>query len=362
MRRLPGVTVATGALCSRTVAPRWKGALGYLAAAGWACAGGGATLTPSTCNSAAGWPARACAFLWALRQAPRVHGHNAVPHGFTGQRHAPTERIARLARTLVFVSRFSRRRLHRPLRRGLSRQVEAPGRSASLLSCRGCRRCPTGPRRRPRRWSAGARSKPYKGVELFAELARSRAHPRDAGLGLEIHGAWAPELAGLTAELGARRAHRGRLPRRAAAAAAAGAQRRLPPAVPRGDPVGSAVLAAASRPRLLLHRRRRPRRLPAPLRPARRCCCASAAPMRSADALEPPATRPGGIATALQAARTPPPWATTNAGDRRRLRRRARGLTGAMPQSRGFAGTARPAQSPAVRPSGRREPKPPNCP
>ena len=42
--------------------------------------------------------------------------------------------------------------------------------------------------------------KPYKGVELFAELARSTTL-RAAGLGLEIHGTWAPELAGLKAEL-----------------------------------------------------------------------------------------------------------------------------------------------------------------
>jgi glycosyltransferase involved in cell wall biosynthesis len=42
--------------------------------------------------------------------------------------------------------------------------------------------------------------KPYKGVELFAELARSK-RIRDAGLGLEVHGQWASELASLKAEL-----------------------------------------------------------------------------------------------------------------------------------------------------------------
>jgi glycosyltransferase involved in cell wall biosynthesis len=42
--------------------------------------------------------------------------------------------------------------------------------------------------------------KPYKGIELFAELARSQ-RIRSAGLGLEIYGAWAPQLAGLKSEL-----------------------------------------------------------------------------------------------------------------------------------------------------------------
>jgi hypothetical protein len=42
--------------------------------------------------------------------------------------------------------------------------------------------------------------RPYKGVELFLDLARSPAW-RERGLPLEIHGAWAPELNGLRDEL-----------------------------------------------------------------------------------------------------------------------------------------------------------------
>jgi glycosyltransferase involved in cell wall biosynthesis len=42
--------------------------------------------------------------------------------------------------------------------------------------------------------------KPYKGVELFAELARSAA-VRDRGLSLAVYGQWDPELAPLRSEL-----------------------------------------------------------------------------------------------------------------------------------------------------------------
>ncbi len=198
MRRLPGVTVHDRALSS-TVAPRWKGALGYLAL--WL----GLWLRRARFDAfnlqfSAAWPIE-LPFLWALRDRLVFTVHNAVPHGFTGQRHAPTERIARLARTLVFVSRFSHddfiarygeefRARSRVL--GLGRTPVVPGMPPVPYAS-------AGPPEALVYWST---VKPYKGVELFAELARS-PRIRDAGLALEVYGAWAPELAGVKAELSA---------------------------------------------------------------------------------------------------------------------------------------------------------------
>jgi glycosyltransferase involved in cell wall biosynthesis len=196
MRRLPGVTVHDRAL-SRTVASRWKGALGYLAL--WC----GLWLRRSRFD-AINLQFSAAAllelpFLWALKKRLVFTVHNAVPHDFAGRRHAPTERIARLARTLVFVSRFSHddfiarygeafRAKSRVLGIGLTPVV--PGMPAVPYR-------PAGPPEALIYWST---VKPYKGVELFAELARS-PRIRALDLRLEVHGAWAPELADLRAEL-----------------------------------------------------------------------------------------------------------------------------------------------------------------
>ena len=196
MRRLPGVTVHERALSS-TVAPRWRGALGYLAL--WL----GLWLRRRRFDAvnlqfSAGWPLE-LPFLWALRRRLVFTVHNAVPHGFAGQRHGPTERIARLARTLVFVSRFS----HDDF---LARYGESFRAKSRLLPIGlmpvvpGLPPVPYGPAPPPEALVYWSTVKPYKGVELFAELARSK-RLRDAGLGLEIHGAWAPELAPLKAEL-----------------------------------------------------------------------------------------------------------------------------------------------------------------
>ena len=196
MRRLPGVTVHERAL-SRTVAPPWKGALGYLAlwCDLWRRRRG---FDAINLQFSAAWPVE-LPFLWALRRKLIYTVHNAVPHDFAGRRHAPTERIARLAKTLVFVSRFSRddflarygdefRAKSRLL--GLGRMPVVPG-------------LPTVPYRAappPEALVYWSTIKPYKGVELFVELARS-PRIRDAGVGLEIHGQWAAELAPLKAEL-----------------------------------------------------------------------------------------------------------------------------------------------------------------
>lgn len=196
MRRLPGVTVHDRAL-SGTVAPRWRGALGYLAlwlGLWWRRR----RFDAINLQFSAAWPIE-LPFLWALRERLVFTVHNAVPHDFAGRRHAPTERIARLARTLVFVSRFSRddfiarygesfRAKSRLL--GLGRTPVVPGLPP----------VPYRPMPAPEALVYWSTVKPYKGVELFADLARSK-RIAEAGLGLEIHGAWAPELAGLKAEL-----------------------------------------------------------------------------------------------------------------------------------------------------------------
>src|SRR5207247_460308 len=53
------------------------------------------------------WPAEW--IVMALLRRKFVYTiHNAVPHGFVGQRHRPTERLATLARSLVFVSEAPR--------------------------------------------------------------------------------------------------------------------------------------------------------------------------------------------------------------------------------------------------------------
>jgi len=196
MRQLPNVTVHDRAL-SRTVAPRWKGALGYLAL--WL----GLWLRRArfdvfNLQFSAAWPLE-LPFLWALRRQLVFTVHNAVPHGFSGRRHAPTERIARLARTLVFVSRFS----HDDF---IARYGESFRAKARLLGIGrtpvvpGLPPVPYRPPGAPEALIYWSTVKPYKGVELFAELARSE-RIRAAGTGLEIYGAWAPEMAGLKAEL-----------------------------------------------------------------------------------------------------------------------------------------------------------------
>jgi len=202
MRRLPGVAVHDRAL-SRTVAPRWRGALGYLAL-WWSLWLRRDRFDAFNLQFAAGGPLELL-FLRALRKRLVFTIHNAVPHGFSGRRHAPTERIARLARTLVFVSQFS----HDDF---IARYGEVFRAKSKVLAI-GCTPVvpglppvpyrPAGPPEALVYWST---VKPYKGVELFAELARS-PRIREAGLGLEIHGAWAPELAGLRSELQALGVH-----------------------------------------------------------------------------------------------------------------------------------------------------------
>ena len=196
MRRLPGVTVHDRAV-SRTVAPRWKGVLAYLALwlGLWRRRH---DFDAINLQFSVAWPLE-LPFLRALRRKLVFTVHNTVPHDFAGRRHAPTERIARLARTLVFVSRFTRDDF-------LARYGEAFRAKSRLLGhgsmpvVPGLPPVPYRPAPPPEALVYWSTVKPYKGVELFAELARSK-RIASAGLGLEVHGAWAPELAPLKAEL-----------------------------------------------------------------------------------------------------------------------------------------------------------------
>ncbi len=196
MRRLPGVVVHERAI-SGTVASRWRGVLGYcsLLLELWR---GRDRYDAINLQFSAWWPLE-LPFLWALRRRLVFTVHNAVPHGFAATRHRPTAWIAALARTLVFASRFTHddfiarygERFRAKARIvGLGLQPVAPGLGPVPYAV-------AGPPQALVYWST---VKPYKGIELFAALARSE-RVRAAGWSLEIHGAWAPELRGLRDEL-----------------------------------------------------------------------------------------------------------------------------------------------------------------
>ncbi len=196
MRALPGVTVHDRAV-SGSVAPRWKGVLAYLAM--WLEVWRQRRHVDAiNLQFSAWWPLERL-LLPALRERLVYTVHNAVPHGFTGKRHGPTERIAELARTLVFVSRFTQddfierygerfRAKARLVPHGLLPVV--PGMAPVPYALAGA----------PEALVYWSTVKPYKGVEIFAELARSE-RIRGTGLRLEIDGAWATELHGLRDEL-----------------------------------------------------------------------------------------------------------------------------------------------------------------
>ena len=290
MRELPGVVVHDSAV-SGTVAPRWRGALAY-AAMWFTLWRRRREFDAVNLQFSAWWPLEK-RILPLLGDRLVVTVHNAVPHGFTGRRHAPTERLAELARTLVFASRFSHdefidrygerfRAKSRTLPHGLLPVIpELPPQPYAAQ----------GPPEALVYWSV---VKPYKGVEIFLELARSE-RIRAMGLRLEIHGAWAPELSGLHAELVALGVHMDDTYLDAPELlGAALAQRRLPAALPRSVAIRRPVCVAAPGPLLHLRRRRRSRRADASLRPRGAAARPTAAPMRWPTAsIACVATRPG---------------------------------------------------------------------
>jgi len=198
MRGLPGVTVIDRGV-SGTVAPRWRGALAYVALL-LALLRRAGRFRVVNLQFSAWWPVE-LPVLALLRRRLVFTVHNAVPHGFAGRQHAPTRWIATIARALVFVSESTRDDfLRRYGERFRARCTVLPH---GLL--------PVAPELGPEPYAAARRGAPralvfwsnvkaYKGVELFAELARSPAI-RARGLALRVVGKWDRELHALRDEL-----------------------------------------------------------------------------------------------------------------------------------------------------------------
>lgn len=196
MPRLPGVTVRARSISS-TVAGRWRGALAY--------AGLLATLLWNARRYAAihlqfsgFWPVEWVVFS-ILRGKFVFTVHNAVPHGFEGPRHAPTLRLARLAHSLVFVSQAT----HDDFMRRYGEGFRAKARvlpHGLLPVAPECGTVGYDASAEPRSLVFWSTVKPYKGVELFADLARSD-DIRRRGLSLAIYGAWDEGMRDLRDEL-----------------------------------------------------------------------------------------------------------------------------------------------------------------
>jgi glycosyltransferase involved in cell wall biosynthesis len=196
MRSLPGVQVRARGISS-SVAARWRGAWAYvslLATLLW----NARRYATVNLQFSGFWPVELLIF-GLLRRKFVFTVHNAVPHGLAPAQHQPTRRLASLARSLVFVSESTRDDFMR--RYGESFRAKASVLPHGLL--------PVVPQQgttgysvtmKPRSLVFWSTVRPYKGVELFGELARA-GEIRRRDLSLAIYGAWAPELGGLRAEL-----------------------------------------------------------------------------------------------------------------------------------------------------------------
>ena len=175
---------------SGTVASRWRGLANYL----WLWSGvlrRGGELAIVNLQFSIVWPLE---FVAALILGKRFlyTVHNAVPHGYRGQRHRPTLWLASIAPGLVFPSQFTHDdflRRYGERFRARARVVPhgpapvVPGLAATAY-------LPPGPPAALVFWS---NVKAYKGIELFADLAIDPAL-RGRGIGLEIYGAWDADL------------------------------------------------------------------------------------------------------------------------------------------------------------------------
>jgi hypothetical protein len=196
MKALPGVRVIAAGISS-TVAPRWRGALAYVGLLLRLLMNAG-RYDSIHLQFSGFWPAE-WLVMGLLRRRFVYTVHNAVPHGFTGEQHAPTLRLARLARSLVFVSEATRDDFMRRYGEGLRHKSEV--RPHGLLPV--TPESPVVPYTavgRPEALVFWSTVKPYKGVELFADLARSPAI-QARGLSLEVFGAWDDSLLPLAREL-----------------------------------------------------------------------------------------------------------------------------------------------------------------
>ncbi|CAN5740667.1 hypothetical protein BH11PSE8_BH11PSE8_17880 [soil metagenome] len=200
LRRTTGVTVYAADV-SGSVAPRWRGALAYLGLliALWRRRDSYRVIN---LQFSLAWLVE-LPFLWAVRSRLAFTVHNAAPHGFEGEQHGPTRRIARLAKTLVFVSESTRdefaRRYGEVFR---ARSVVMPhGLLPIAAASPPVPYRPLDPQAPPRRallfWG---NVQPYKGVDLFGDLARAPVI-RERRLSLEVHGAWAPGMNALRDDL-----------------------------------------------------------------------------------------------------------------------------------------------------------------
>jgi glycosyltransferase involved in cell wall biosynthesis len=200
LRGLPGIELRVFDI-SGTVASRARGVWNYL------------RLWAEVWRRRAGFDAVNLQFgiLWPLellmatllRRRFVLTLHNAVPHGFDGARHRPTAWLIALARRVVCPSQAT-------LAEAQQRYGPLPHAAAlpqGLL--------PVAPGDAPRPYAGPPAPEalvfwgnvlPYKGVDLFLDLARSPAW-RARGLALEVHGAFAPALHPLRDELRALGVH-----------------------------------------------------------------------------------------------------------------------------------------------------------
>jgi glycosyltransferase involved in cell wall biosynthesis len=196
LRRQPGVRVFDRAI-SGSVAPRWRGALAYAALwlGVWRRRRRYAAIN---LQFSVLWPLE-LPFAWLLRRRLVFTVHNAVPHGHRGLRHRPTGWIAALAQRLVFVSSSTRDDfLRRYGAHHAARAVLLP--HGLLPPAPGVPCVLYAPRPAPQALVFWGTVKPYKGVELLAELARSPAW-QATGMTLEVHGKWDRALHPLRDEL-----------------------------------------------------------------------------------------------------------------------------------------------------------------
>lgn len=196
MRMLPGVQVVARAISS-SVATRLGGALAYARQLATVLLRSRRYGTVNL-QFIGFWPLEWLVF--ALMRGKFVFTvHNAVPHGFAGTQHGPTRRLADLARQLVFVSEATRDDfLQRYGERYRAKATVLPHGLLPATPQAGV--VPYAAQPQPKALVFWGRVQPYKGVEIFRELANSD-EIRRRGLSLAVYGAWSPELRPLQAEL-----------------------------------------------------------------------------------------------------------------------------------------------------------------
>ncbi len=196
MGDLPGVQVTARAISSSVNTRLW-GALAYARQLLSLLRRSGGYVTVNLQFSGF-WPVEWLVF-GLLRRRFVFTVHNAVPHGHTERQHAPTRRLADLARALVFVSEAARDDfLQRYGERYRSKATVLPHGLLQVTPHAGV--VPYGAPPQPRALVFWSRVQPYKGVEIFRDLARAEGIRR-RGIDLAVYGAWSPELAALQAEL-----------------------------------------------------------------------------------------------------------------------------------------------------------------